>query len=136
MVFNNSWIFHTHNMCTCTNNNFCWFTKSITKPKHGFGSHWFTKRIQHINRLEQLHCIDQRFSNQFVSIPHLELVEAQTTPIVIRQKTTYQLVMWPNWLILGLGERSQGSTFHIGFGRKLGCWNCNLFLLLTSGTLI
>jgi hypothetical protein len=97
-------------MCTYTNNNFCWFTKSITKPKHGFGTHWFKEWIWHINRLKQLHCIDWRFSNQSVSIPHLELVEVQATPIVVQQKTTYQLVMWPNRIILGLGERSQGST--------------------------
>jgi hypothetical protein len=63
----------------------------------------------------------------------LEPNEAQTTPIVVWQKTTYKLVTWPNWLIPGLGVRSQGSTFH---KRKLRCWNCNLFLLLTSGTLV
>jgi hypothetical protein len=33
--------------------------------------------------------IDQRLSNQLVSIPHIELVEPRATPIVVWQGVTY-----------------------------------------------
>jgi hypothetical protein len=73
----------------------CWFTKSITKPKHGFGT-IDSKNGFDISIGLNSFIASTSFSNQSVSIPHLEHVEVQATPLVVRQKITYQLVMWPN----------------------------------------
>jgi hypothetical protein len=49
------------------------------------------EQLQLLNKLEQLRDINRRPSNiQTISIPHLELVEPQITPIVVQQETTYQ----------------------------------------------
>jgi hypothetical protein len=38
--------FIPHDKCTYTQSNFCWFTKFITNPKHGFGTQWFIDGIK------------------------------------------------------------------------------------------
>jgi hypothetical protein len=47
------------------------------------------ERLHLFSRLEQLHHIDQRSSNQLVYIPHLKHVEPKTTPTIVRQGVTY-----------------------------------------------
>jgi hypothetical protein len=43
------------------------------------------ERLHLFNRLEQLHHVNQRPSNQSVSIPHIRLVEPKATPTIVRQ---------------------------------------------------
>jgi hypothetical protein len=59
------------------------------------------------NKLEQLCHIDQRPSNQSISIPHLKVVEPRTTPTIVWQGVTYPQGTWPVRLVPALGERSQ-----------------------------
>jgi hypothetical protein len=64
------------------------------------------ERIQLFNRLEQIQHIDWR-PNQLVSIQHLELVEPQTTLMIVWQKITNQQNTWPTRSAHVQGERSQ-----------------------------
>jgi hypothetical protein len=47
------------------------------------------ERLHLLSRLEQLHHISQRPSNQSIFIPHLEPIEPKTTPTIVQQGTTY-----------------------------------------------
>jgi hypothetical protein len=42
------------------------------------------EQLDLLNRLEQLHHVDQRSSNQSISIPHVKPVKPIRTPIVVR----------------------------------------------------
>ncbi len=57
--------------------------------------------------MEQIQHIDWRPSNQLVSIQHLELVEPQTTLMIVWQKVTNQQSTWPTRSAHVQGERSQ-----------------------------
>jgi len=48
------------------------------------------EQLQLLNKLEQLYRIDQRPSNQSVSIPNLQPIEPQAKPMIFWQETTYQ----------------------------------------------
>jgi len=47
------------------------------------------ERLHLLNKLEQLHHINQRQSNQSISIPHLKHVEPKAAPTVVWQGITY-----------------------------------------------
>jgi hypothetical protein len=61
--------------------------------------------IQLINKLEQLCYIDQRPSNQSISIPHLEHIELWTTLMIVWQKPTCQPTTWTTRLMPCQSER-------------------------------
>jgi len=60
-----------------------------------------------LNRLEQLHHINLRPSNQLVSISNLKHVELWAISTIVWQDTTYQQGIWPTRLVFGPSERSQ-----------------------------
>jgi hypothetical protein len=64
------------------------------------------ERLHLLNKLEQLRHINQRPSNQSISIPHLKHVEPKATPTVV-WGITYPQSTWPTRLVLGEGERLQ-----------------------------
>jgi hypothetical protein len=50
------------------------------------------EQIQLTNKLEQLHHINHKPSNQLISMPHLECIELQATPTIVQQRPTHQHV--------------------------------------------
>ncbi len=65
------------------------------------------ERFHLLNKLEQLHHIDRKPSNQLVFIPHVEHVEPIATPTIVQHGVTYPQGTWPMRSVLGLRKQLQ-----------------------------
>ncbi len=85
MAICNPRLLFTHNQCTYTNYNIWCFqnqplTTNINLVPTNSKMEWF----QLLKNLEKLRHINQKLSNQLVSIPNLEPIKPWTRPMIIR----------------------------------------------------